>query len=482
MLTGVVEIYSQIFIDDIKVGSILGNDLYASSITAPTSVTAGEDYTVDVYVTNEGANTAASYSVELYANGKLSATKEGSNLAGGQIATVSFEQTMSPVVKADDEIEFYAVVVFAQDENETNNQTGTITVVPVVSTLPVATDLKGEFADGGVKLTWTEPNTEGGIPAAITEDFEDADGVTDKFGDWTFVDVDGKAVDAYFPGLVIPGITGGTTTGSFWIWDNDVIGGNESLAAHSGSKFLFALARYDFGVADDWAISPELCGDAQNISFFAKSYSPTFPEKITIYYSTTGKDVKTDFIELEGATVKSVPNSWTEYSFNLPAGAKYFAIRSWASGAMMLMIDDVTYTPEGSFAPLEIDGYNVYRDGVKINDALVENCDYLDTTVVDGQDYTYVVTAVYIDNGESAGSEPCTVKVSGVDYVTSGVSVSVIDHSIVIADAEGLNVTVASANGVLVYNGNGESKTILRVDNGVYVVKVGQLVKKVIVK
>lgn len=482
MLTGNIEIYGQIFLDDIKVGSILGNDLYASSITAPKSVTAGEDYTVNVNVVNEGANTAASYSVELYANGQLSATKEGSNLAGGQIATVSFEQTMSPVVKADDEIEFYAVVVFAQDENDKNNQTETITVAPVVSTLPVVTNLEGEYADGGVKLTWTEPNTEGGIPAAITEDFEDADGVTDKFGDWTFVDVDGKAVDAYFPGLVIPGITGGTTTGSFWIWDNDVIGGDASLAAHSGSKFLFALARYDLGVADDWAISPELCGDAQTISFFAKSYSPYFAEKITIYYSTTGTDVENDFIELEGATVKSVPNSWTEYSFDLPAGAKYFAIRSWASGAMMLMIDDVTFTPEGSYAPLEIDGYNIYRDGVKINDTPVENCEYLDTTAVGGETYKYVVTAVYVGQGESAGSEHCIVDLSGVDNVTADVSVSVNDHTIVISNAEGFNVTVAAANGVLVYNGTGKAKTAVRVDNGVYVVKIGNLVKKVLVK
>ena len=482
MLTGAIEIYAQIYLDDIKVGSILGNDLYASSITAPGSVTAGEDYTVNVNVTNEGANTATSYTVELYANGKLSDTKECSNLASGKIATVSFEQTMSPVVKAGDEIEYYAVVVFSQDENDKNNLTDTITVAPIVSTLPVATDLKGEYANGGVQLTWTEPSTEGGIPAAITDDFEDANGVTDKYGDWTFVDVDGKEVDAYFPGLVIPGITGGTTKGSFWIWDNDVIGGGESLAAHSGSKFLFALARYDYGQSDDWAISPELCGDAQTISFFAKSYSPYFPEKITIYYSTTGKDIETDFIELEDGTIKSVPNAWTEYSFNLPAGAKYFAIRSWANGAAMLMIDDVTYTPEGSFAPLEIDGYNVYRDGVKINDDLVETCEYHDTTVVGGETYKYVVTAVFVGQGESAGSDPCIVAVSGVEDVTAGVSVSVEDRSIVIANAQGLNVTVSAANGVLIYNGTGEAKTAVRVDKGVYIVKVGTVVKKVLVK
>ena len=43
---------------------------------------------------------------------------------------------------------------------------------------------------------------------------------------------------------------------------------------------------YDDSQVDDWAISPALSGNAQTISFYAKSYSKDYPEKIEVLYST----------------------------------------------------------------------------------------------------------------------------------------------------------------------------------------------------
>ena len=55
-------------------------------------------------------------------------------------------------------------------------------------------------------------------------------------------------------------------------------------------------------------------------------------------------------------------------SFDLPEGATHFAVRCTSPMGYMLLVDDITYRPAGKGAPLEIKGYNIYRDGVKIND------------------------------------------------------------------------------------------------------------------
>ena len=490
---GITKCYVNTFFDNFKVYSMLDHNLKAGEITAPASVKAGEGYNVNVTVINEGAQAAAAYSVELYCDDELVATENLTNLAAGEQTTVTFERIMSGV--ATEPLVYFAKIVYAEDENELDNQTANVTVAPVLGTLPGATELAGTSTKEGVKLTWNEPNLDSpanAAPAPITEDFEDADGVQSEYGDWTFVDVDGDAVGGFQSNsgqtLEIPGITVGATTGSFWTWDNDVISwanGNPSYEAHSGSKYLFALFNYEGSNSDDWAISPALYGGEQTISFYAKSYSGQYPEQIEVYYSTGGKEIS-DFVAVPNSNIFPLPNSWTQYSYTLPAGAVYFAIRSYGQNAFMLMIDDVTFIPgEGSGAKLNLLGYNVYRNGVKINDSLVEETEYVDTNVVEGERYTYIVTAVYENRGESALSNECVVTYStvGVDAINDGaVKVTVEGQNIVVLNANDLNVTVAAVNGAVVYNGVGEAKTVVTVGSGVYVVKAGNTVKKVAVK
>ena len=477
-ITGVAKTFTYTLLDNIKVGSILGHDVAATAISAPGKVKTGENYTVGVTVANEGAQVAEAFSVELYADEELVETKA---VETGKSTNVSFERTMPAL--ATEPVTYFAKVVYAADENAENNQTSSIEVVPVVSNLPVATDLQASNVEAGIKLTWNEPNLEGGVPEEITDDFEDGESFAAEYGNWTFVDGDNSAVGG-FQGIDLPGIAAGTATGSFWIFDNTSESFNASFDAHSGNKYLFALFRYDDGTTDDWAISPELTGDAQTISFYARSYSTSYPEKITVYYSTGSKETS-DFIEVEGSTVSSVPGEWTEYSYNLPAGAKYFAIRSWATSSFMLMVDDVTYTPAGVTANLEIAGYNIYRDGVKINDAPVADCEYIDSNVEVGTQYTYVVTVVYTDKGESRGSDEVVITREdvSVDGIGDGaVSIKAENGKVVVLNAEGLDVVVAAANGAVVYSGAGELKTEVAVANGVYVVTAGKTVRKVIVR
>lgn len=479
-ITSVVKNYSFTMFDDIKVGSILGHDLAANSISGPAKTKTGSEYTIDVKVINEGAQTAASYYVELYANEELVATQEDTNLEGGKSQIFQFKQTMPAI--ATEDITYFAKVVYAQDENDANNQTSDFVVAPVVSTLPVAADLEASVADNGVMLTWTEPNLEDVIVEPITDDFEEAEAFAAEYGDWTFADVDKKMVGG-FSSLDMPGIIPGQTTGSFWIWDNTVAMGNQTFDGHSGSNYLFALYLSDDTQSDDWAISPELYGGAQTISFYAKSYSEDYPEKITVYASSTGKELD-DFGAIEGTTVNAVPSKWTRYDVELPEGTKYFAIRSYATGSFMLMVDDVTYTPASNdFSNLEISGFNVYRDGVKVNETPVEETSYVDTTAISGETHTYQVTVVYTDKGESAGSNLATIKyqTDGIDYtLATNVEISVDGRTIVVSNAEGQNVAVYTASGLLLHNGNGDAR--VNVDGGVYIVKVGDRSVKVLVK
>lgn len=476
-ITGITKQYVYTMLDNIKVGSLLDYDLAATKIEAPSKVAAGEDYSVTVTVTNDGTKAASAYSVELYKDEDLAATEELSELASGETATVIFEEAMSAV--AQEPVTYYAKVVFAQDGNMTNNQTSSITVAPIVSHLPAPTELTAENVNNGIQLKWTAPDLEGGVALPVTEDFEDGEAFAAEYGEWTFADRDDSEVGG-FQGIDLPGITPGGSKGSFWIWDQTDGIGNQTFDAHSGMKYLFALFRYDDGTTDDWAISPELYGGAQTISFYAKSYSSSYPEKIRVMYTKSSSTNPSDYEEVMAPKV--VPGDWTLYEVELPEGATHFAINSCATGSFMLMVDDVTYTPAAANSNLELKGYNVYRDGEKINDSLVTETSYVDTAVEAGKQYTYIVTAVYAEKGESALSNEATITCGIESIGDEGVAVTVEGSEIVVVNALDRNITVVATDGAVVYSGLGELRTAIPVAKGVYVVTAANVVKKVMVK
>ena len=465
--------YAYTIFDNFKISSLVDNDLVATGITAPATVKAGADYTVDVTVSNDGAKDAGAYTVELYADNEKVAEKAAEGLESSKTATVSFERTMSAL--ATEPVTYKAIVVYAADEVLNNNETTEVAVAPIVSNLPKVTDLAASIADGGNKLTWSEPDLTAAAPEAITEDFETATGFAKEFGDWTFVDVDGSAVGG-FQGTDVPGITPGQTTASFFIWDQTDGLGNQTFTAHSGMKYLAALFRYDDGETDDWAISPELYGGAQTISFFARSYSDAYPEKIEVYYST-GSLNPDDFVLIPGTTVAKVPKDWTQYNVDVPEGAKHFAIRSCAQGSFMLMVDDVTFIPaSGAAADLSIVGYDIYRNGEKVNAEPVAECEYTDAAGKAGD--VYQVTVIY-NKGVSAGSNEAATT-SALDELTAGVKVTTAQGTIIVTGAEGLDVTVVAVDGKVLYAAKGDAT--VAVETGVYVVKAGDKIVKVLVK
>lgn len=474
--------YAYTLVDNLKIGSLLGHDLNARSISAPSTVAAGADYKVNVSVANAGMQPATEFSVELYADGELADTKTVDALASGKSTTVEFDRTMSAV--ADKPVDYYAVVKYTADENNDNNTTENIAVAPKLSNLPKVTDLKGEDTAEGVKLTWSEPDLSNAPAEPVLFDFEDENSWAMEIDGWTFVDGDQSPIGG-FQNTDLPGITPGETTASFFVFDAAEF--NFTFSAHSGTKYLAALFRYDDGTTDDWVISPALDGNAQTISFWARSYSNDYPEKIEMLYSTGSTNTE-DFVKV--SAVNAVPSGynsdqtasvWTQYTFDVPAGAKYFAIRSCATGSFMLELDDISFVPAGVSAELTLVGYDVYRDGVKITAEPTGETEFVDTEATDG-DHSYVVITVY-DRGVSAPSNAVTVAATGInDALAAGISISAGKGSITVAGAEGQTLSVAAVDGKVVYTATAAARTTVNVAAGVYVVKAGNKIVKVAVK
>lgn len=401
-------------IDNIKIGDMLENDLHARAISAPAKVKAGADYEVAVTVNNNGTKDATAFTIKLFADGEQVAAKTVDALAAGTATTETFTLNMHAL--AEEPVVLHAEVEFAADEKQDNNKTAEVTVTPQISKLPAVTDLKGEADENGkAHLTWSEPDLNAAPAETGVVDFEDAESFAHEYEGWTFIDADGKPVGG-FQNTDIPGIDPGNTLTSFFVFDRAAeTWKHESFAAHSGTKYLASLFNYNpsNGLVDDWAISPMLDGSAQTITFYAKSYDSQYSESFDFLYSTTGTETS-DFI-LVGSK-KNISTTWTEYSFEVPAGALYFAVRNHDTDAFMLMLDDFTFAPAGASAELSIAGYDVYRDGVKITTEPTGETEFTDTDATDG-DHTYVVVAVY-DKGISKGSNAVTVSTTGIADIT----------------------------------------------------------------
>lgn len=408
---GVSVNYDYVLVDNIRIATAIDNDLAVAGVEAPVTVNAGEEFSVNVKVENVGLKSIESYIVNLYRDNKLVASAEGASVNPSLNATVTFKQTITMI--DEETVEFMAEVIYENDENTANDKSETpIIVTAVFPIYPTPGQLTAEQSEKGVILSWTSPELDFSTPEALTETFENAESFATSFGGWTFIDVDGKAIGG-LSGIKFPGIDMYSKQ-SFFVLDNSDDQFNDTFHTRSGSKCLVSMCEAYYQDIDDWAISPVLCGDAQTISVYARSYDSRYPETIELLYST-GSLEPADFISV--SKHERISNEWTEYTAELPEGARYFAIRSCAVGGSMMMVDDVTFIPASAIAGLEHIGYNVYRNGVKLNETPVTETVMTDTPVEKG-DYIYAVTAVY-NAGESKAVKATVYDNSGISGVAA---------------------------------------------------------------
>ncbi len=474
------------FIDNLRVAMNVDNNLTATRIEAPGAVKVNEEFEINVTVTNTGAKEVRSYEVELYAGDDFIDSKAGSAIApeASQVLTFVTSNTVLDGASRD----YHAVIVCDLDEMEADNTTEPVTVGIVAPAVPLPTNLVAEAQNDAVSLTWTAPDLSSAAPAAYTESFENESDWSTSVEGWKMIDGDQA------PLISIRNPEFGFTAGklaAWWVTNQNWNENSATLwAAHSGNKYLVSgsVQRGNIAVqCDDWAISPRLYGGEQIISFYARSFysegasEGLYQEDFEVLYSTSTTNVN-DFVS--AGNVTKVPFSWTKYSFSVPEGALYFAIRSRSYDKFFLFIDDVTYIPaNGESATYALKGYNVYRNGMKINNALVTEPAFVDETARKDFNHKYVVTANYAE-GESRPSNEAFIMLSGIaDAMNAGVAIAGADGCITVSGAQGKTIEVYNGQGIAVaVLDNAPAQARVAVAPGVYIVRVASTTAKVVVK
>lgn len=387
------------WIDNINFIDFMEYNLAATKIATPKSVTAGSDANVKFTVKNMGENEAKNYKVKVSVADEVLIDETVSEPLAS-LASKVFEATYNTTIftEAGDKA-VKAEVTYDNDLNDEDNVIEDVFTVNAPSAAGVE-NLTAEAQENGYKVSWSAPSV---VAAAKTEDFENTEvfptfgigGITEanhngSFGDWKLYDGDGQQVYGW-----------SNETISFeneyqpnaWMAFDPVKAGftADVYPPHSGSQFLMAMC--PASASDDWLISPELPGMAQTISFWASEASTQYgDETFEILVSSTDSEIAS-FTKIADGAVSS--GDWTKFSYDLPEGTKFFAIRHTANDVFAMFVDDIEYTTGGG----SIESYNVYVDEQLYGNTAETNIDVKDLTV---GGHKVSVTIIYAGGIESA--------------------------------------------------------------------------------
>ncbi len=468
-----------IHIDNIVVRDLVDYNLSVKDFWAPARLLFEKNNNIEVTVVNEGVKSASDYTVELYRDGSLVGRQEGSTLSPDAEKTYTFNEV--PNLDFNEMVTYYAVVSYAADLKPEDNKTTEVSVNVQMPKYPAVDDLTATNGVGAAILSWSAPDLSAALSGKITDGAEDYRAfIINNVGDWKVVDVDGSLTYGISNGT--GGLMDYDNSGSamaFQVFNPSLLGlENSEWATYAGDQMFVAFSDMD-KQNDDWLISPELTGKAHALSFYVNSASPLYQETYEVLYSKT--DTELDSFQVI-ASEAVAPFGWTPVTIELPAGAKYFAIRCTSRDCYALFIDEITYASKSeAMENLQLEGYHVYRDNVKVTSTPITATTYTDA-VADGT-YTYKVTAIY-NEGESVYSNEVVMKVSvGIeDNLAEGVSVYAADGSIEVHHAAEKRIAVYTLDGKLIYQGEGEDFTTIPASSGQYLVKADDYVTKVWVK
>lgn len=424
---GTAHDYGYVLMDNILFDDMLDHNLQLKDFTAQGVMELGESQKLTATVCNRGLNDAAGYVVRFINNDITIANVEGSRIAPGMSTDVSFDFTAT--LSCEQQNRLRAEVVYEPDMKPTDNVSEEKSMYLDLPRMAYVNDLKGTKTQNGIRLDWSVPDASTAQPEPVCDGFDDySPFIISDIGDWTLVDGDKQPTW---------GISSGTAgqilqydhAGEAMAWQvfnpvkaglsltYDPSGDPNGLSVpdwrpRSGSQMLISYAPKS-GSSDDWLISPRLDDNVQLVKFFVRSVLNAYPERFQILYSTSG-NAPEDFTLVEERTVNM---KWTAMAVVLPADARYFAIRCTSPQQFALLLDDVTYAPEGApVAPATLLGYNVYVDGIKVTPEPVKACGY---DVTGGAATArYGVTAVY-DRGESRMSNVVQLENSAIDGIYS---------------------------------------------------------------
>lgn len=241
-----------------------------------------------------------------------------------------------------------------------------------------------------IQLVWDAPY----YAQDIVDDFESyRPFIIENIGDWKVYDGD-RSWTHYNSSI---SYTNRGSRMAYMVFNPSRCSPASSVFAPDESKQLLAVfgANVDGLANNDWLISRELHFDRDfTLSFDARTYSGGYPEHVNIGYSFTGNEPE-DFIFINGTTPIVFEAMWLTHKYSIPKEAKYIAINCVSPDGWMFLLDNIFIGHPENYAPLT--GYNVYRDGVKLNTQLLKEPKLMEYDMKDGE-YTYEVEALF-ENG-----------------------------------------------------------------------------------
>jgi len=482
------------YVDNVRIVERQAFDLEAISLSGPARIRIGETGTFIFAVKNNGGSVTADYSAELYKDGVKVLTAAGIQASPSQTVTVRFDYVPAAGEESPQAI-FTAKAVYAKDQDTANNGSNTVETSLTAALLPAVTGLNASNNEGIVTLSWGKADWLPSETLVEQDGFESYEPfVINTFGDFTCYDLDGRvtfgigaAAGVTYPNsgekmafqVFAPALTN-IAEEELHLW-----------AAHDGANMLVApqaSASGETTSSNDWLVFPRLSGNAQTIKFYARSFSDTYSEFIQGFYASTATPTDADdFLPCpdDGGVSYSVPTEWTELSYNVPNGAKYFALRHVSADGYALMVDDVTYErsiPEAD--KIGLTGYNVYCNGIKVNDEVIATTTRSFThrpTTAGEQSYT--VTAVY-PAGESSHSEAASVivDITGLESLSAGeYGIATEGLRVNVSAAEDTAVSLRSTSGLPVDAATGNC-TVEAPSAGIYILTVGTHTVKLVLR
>lgn len=455
-------------LDNIRVRALAEKDLHIVTMTGATYTKVGNTIKYTAHVENLGTLPAVP-SISWEINGKSVKAETGEEIAPNGFADYTFEYEVP--LNAPDELTLSFKSVLAGDATPADNERKATIAVSRASFATI-TDLSATDNGNEITLTWSKPVIGEPTPETLTEDFENPDYTPMSIsgaGAWTVHDGDGVKTYNVFRELYNPYQT---MPLAFQLFDNVVANIPEiyqpDAEAHSGQRFMLGASAQS-ALNDNWLISPELSGNAQTVTFWAKSFSVSWPETFEVYYSTTDNapDSFTTKVEtIEGTFLDgTVPEVWTQYTVTLPAGAKYFAIHHNSDDTVALFIDDVTYEAAPTQpADLAIDHYEIFCNGEKTGtstDTSFTHKPFNDDTADGDYDFEYVVVPVY-NHGAVAPSNTASVHIaySGIEQITT----ADLDATTILYRLDGVHVDseMATPGLYIIVKGGKAAKAIIK--------------------
>lgn len=394
------------------------NDLEVLTVSAPDYMTVGKPVTLRATVGNIGTAeqqlpevVCDVYNEQGKAVAALPMQAEGEKAALAASDETEYAARWTPTADAVGKL--WVVARVATPDQDGSNDSASADAVAQQGRGFVVSDLRADAdGQGGVALTWTDPDLKEG-----REDFETYAPFSydETIGEFRNIDRDGGKLD-WFAYYNFPH----QSTPKAWqvfsaAYMDSVIAAAKldgTMPAKSGDKYLaaFALGDKTGPTADDWLISPELREESE-ITFSMAGCTGYYAD---VEFLTSPTDDPDDFTLLDKTML--LTSDWKDFAFTLPEGARYFAIRyAGTAQAFYVLLDAISYDPALGIGRLT--GYDVYRDGALIAKAQPAGGSWTDQYAAPEGTVYHIVPVIQRDGEELRGEQSNAARLNELDGI-----------------------------------------------------------------